>query len=88
MRGRVGGNTRLGEPAKHHHSIAPPAAQGLGSREQIHQIWIVRSARLHRTPRQVVEGLVRAPRSSLQREFAAPLSFLAINRCALGDDDG
>ena len=88
MRGRVVGNARLGKAAKHDQRITPPAAQGLGPREQIHQVWIVWPARLHGAPSQVVEDLVCTARSSVHRELTARFGLVAIGRCLPRVDDG
>ena len=88
MRGRVVCNARLGKAAKHDQRITPPSAEGLGPREQIHQVWIVWPARLHGAPRQVVKRLVRPARSGVQRELTARFGFVAIGRCLPRVDDG
>jgi hypothetical protein len=74
----VDGKAGFRKPAKHDHRVAPAAAQRLGPCQQVHQVRIIRPAGLHRTPRQVVESLVRAARSSFQRQLAALLPIAAI----------
>ena len=88
MRGRVVCDARLGKAAKHDQRITPPSAEGLGAREQIHQAWIVWPACLHGAPRQIVKGLVRPARSSVQRQLTTRFGFVAIDRCLPRVDDG